>query len=124
MSSQSILSETLDQDLRDDVELKREKFNQDKQKSIGEVLFGKKNGPKLNASQILSLLRKSLKAKCDEELVKWGKCNVLLTDKEMEFKKEEMARQADEVPMNSLKYNRILLARSNYKETRDLDLRD
>jgi hypothetical protein len=42
----------------------------------------------------------------------------------MEFKKEEMARQADEVPMNSLKYNRILLARSNYKETRDLDLRD
>lgn len=56
-------------------------------------------------------------------MLKWGKCNELLTNDEMEQKKKEMARELEEKPIDSLKYNRILLHRAKHKETREEDLR-
>ena len=40
-------------------------------------------------------------------MLKWGKCNELLTNDEMEQKKKEMARELEEKPIDSLKYNKI-----------------
>ena len=72
----------------------------------------------------MSLLRKALTKRCKEELLNWGKCNELLTDKEMEAKKADMANEQEEKPIDSSKFNRILLHRSQHKETRDQDLKD
>lgn len=80
--------------------------------TLGDIMFGEGKAPKLDAKQILKLLRKQLRKLCEDEYVKWGKCNELLTDKEMDAKKEEMANQVEEVPIDSTKFNKILLHRS------------
>ena len=80
--------------------------------TLGDIMFGAGKAPKLDAKQILKLLRIQLKKKCEEEFTKWGKCNELLTNDDMDKKKEEMAQQLEEVPIDSRKYNKILLHRA------------
>lgn len=70
---------------------KRSMFAKRTTSTLGDIMFGEGKAPKLDAKQILTLLRKQLKKLCQDELLKWGKCNELLTNAEMDKKKEEMA---------------------------------
>ena len=84
---------------------------------------GAKKISSLNSEQILEGLRKTLKLRCHEEFIKWGKCNNLMSDQELADQKAKMHEEEEEKPIDSLQYNKMLLERSMCKYHNEEDLR-
>ena len=57
-------------------------------------------------------------------MARWGKCDNIMTDQELEMHKRLMENDEEEKPIDSLQYNKMLLQRAMCKFLSEKDTRD